>query len=95
MKVESKYHSGSSGWDAYYAAEGRYYIRHVSASGGISYELKEITDPAPPTLVSVRTIAVSPFPSDLGKVLYFGGYDPNSQPSHNTAWIYKGTVPAR
>ena len=95
MKVESKYQRGSSGRDAYYVAEGRYYIRHVSASGGISYELKEITDPALPTLVSVRTIAVSPFPSDQGKVLYFGGYDPNSQPSHNTAWIYKGTAPER
>jgi hypothetical protein len=90
-KVESKYLSGMSRWDMYYAAEGRYYVRHVKA-GVVTYELKEVTDPALPMLVSVRTIAVSPFPTDQGKVLYFGGYDANYQPSHNTAWIYKGVL---
>jgi len=87
-KVEGKYLKGMSNRDLYYAAEGRYYIRHVKA-GVVTYELKEITDPALPTLLSVRTIAASPFPADQGKVLFFGGYDANYQPSHNTAWIYR------
>jgi len=43
-------------------------------------------------LVAVRTIEVSPFPEDGGRVLYFGGYDCASQESHNTAWIYKGVL---
>ena len=96
FKAEGKYRPGMSSRDMYYAAEGRYYVRHTSASGEIRYEQKEISDPALPTLVSVRTIAVSPFPADQGKVLYFGGYDANYQPSHNTAWIYRGSyIPAK
>jgi hypothetical protein len=90
MKVEKQHLTGSS-WDMYYSAEGRYYVRYVKA-GVVTYELKEVIDPALPTLVSVRTIAVSPFPVDQGKVLYFGGYDANYQPSHNTGWIYKGVL---
>jgi len=90
-KIEGKYRRPVSGRDGYFAAEGRYYIRHVKA-GEVTYELKEITDPSLPMLVSVRTIAVSPFPADKCKVLYFGGYDANYQPSHNTAWIYKGLL---
>ncbi|MCY3018998.1 MAG: hypothetical protein NTW87_08220 [Planctomycetota bacterium] len=43
-------------------------------------------------LVATRTIEVSPFPEDRGRVLYFGGYDCASQESHNTAWIYKGLL---
>jgi hypothetical protein len=56
------------------------------------YQLRQIADPAlPPTskLVSTRTIAVSPF--DPG-TLYFGGYDPNATPAHNTAWMYAAPV---
>jgi len=87
-KVEGKHLSGQSGRDMYYAAEGRYYVRHVKA-GVVNYELMEVADPALPVLVSVRTIAVSPFPPDRGRVLYFGGYDSNYQPSHNSAWLYK------
>ena len=49
-------------------------------------------EPREPQLVATRTIAVSPFPEDQGKALYFGGYDCNGVPSHNTAWIYKGTI---
>ena len=94
MKVEGKYRNDISSRDMYYAAEGRYYIRHVKA-GVVTYELKEVTDPAMPTLVSVRTIAVSPFPADQGKALYFGGYDCNYQPSHNTAWIYRARLKSK
>jgi hypothetical protein len=76
-------------YNYYYAAEGRYFIRHATENG-ISFELGEVADPSLPTLVSVRTIAISPFSADLGRVLYFGGFDCNSQPSHNTGWIYRG-----
>ncbi|HPA17769.1 MAG TPA: hypothetical protein PLU30_08470 [Verrucomicrobiae bacterium] len=71
------------------AGNGRYCIRHAKGAD-ITYEVAEITDPREPQLVSTRTIAVSPFPQDRGKVLYFGGYDCNSVPSHDTAWIYRG-----
>jgi hypothetical protein len=74
---------------AYYAAEGRYFIRHATGNN-VSFEVGEITDSSRPTLVSVRTIAVSPFPPDHGQAFYFGGFDCNSEPSHNTAWIYRG-----
>ncbi|MEM7678754.1 MAG: hypothetical protein AAF449_22460, partial [Myxococcota bacterium] len=48
------------------------------------------------SLRAVRTIAVSPFPEDEGRVLYIGGYDAfdgSEAPErlkHNTAWIYRG-----
>ena len=70
---------------------GRYCIRHANGAD-ITYEVAEITDPREPQLVSTRTIAVSPFAEDQGKALYFGGYDCNGVPSHNTAWIYRGEL---
>jgi len=42
-----------------------------------------------PNLVAVRAIVVSPFPEDEEQVLYFGGYDTDVQPAHNTAWLYR------
>jgi hypothetical protein len=76
-----------------FAGNARYCIRHAKRAD-VTYEVAEITDPREPQLVATRTIAVSPFPEDRGRVLYFAGYDCNSVPSHNTAWIYKGTLPA-
>jgi len=73
---------------AYFAGEARYCIRHAQGAN-ITYEVAEVTDPREPQLVSTRVTAVSPFPEDQGKALYFGGYDCNSVPSHNTAWIYR------
>lgn len=74
-----------------FTANGRYCIRHAQGAD-ITYEVAEILDPREPQLVATRTIAVSPFPEDQGKALYFGGYDCNSVPSHNTAWIYRGEL---
>jgi hypothetical protein len=74
------------------AGNGRYCIRHAKGAE-ITYEVAEITDPREPQLVATRTIAVSPFPEDHGKALYFGGYDCGGIPSHNTAWIYRGELP--
>jgi len=42
-----------------------------------------------PNLGAVRTIIVSPFASDTGHALYFGGYDTDGRPAHNTAWLYR------
>jgi hypothetical protein len=43
-------------------------------------------------LRSARTVCVSPFPEDKGRVLYFGGFDAAQGPHRDSAWIYKGTL---
>ncbi len=73
------------------AGNGRYCVRHAQGAD-ITYELAEILDPREPQLESTRTIVASPFPEDQGKALYFGGYDCDSIPSHNTAWVYRGEL---
>ncbi|HYA57639.1 MAG TPA: hypothetical protein VEH57_04145 [Thermoplasmata archaeon] len=45
-----------------------------------------------PPLVSTRTYATSPFPSDNGSVIYFGGYDANGHLCLDTAWVFKTTI---
>jgi hypothetical protein len=75
----------------HFDARAFYFIRKVE-NGIIKYGAKEIFDPRKPALVSVRTIAVSPFAEDHGQAFYFGGYDCNKVPSHNTAWIYRAEV---
>ena len=85
--------AGGAATGAGRAGNGRYVIRHAKGAD-LTFEVAEITDPREPQLVATRTIAVSPFPEDQGRVLYFGGYDCNSVPAHNTAWIYRGTLEA-
>jgi hypothetical protein len=75
----------------HFDARAFYFIRRVK-DGIVNYEAKEISDPRKPTLISVRTIVVSPFAEDHGQAFYFGGYDCNMIPSHNTAWIYRAVV---
>ena len=84
--------SANARWCA--SGSGRYCIRHAQGAD-ITYEVAEITDPREPQLVSTRTIVVSPFPEDQGRVLYFAGYDCHGVPSHNTAWIYRGELAAK
>jgi hypothetical protein len=72
-----------------YLADGHYCIRHQNKNG-VSFEIRQITDPSLPTLESVRCYCLSPFASDGGQVCYFGGFDCNYQSSHDTAWIYRG-----
>jgi poly(A) polymerase len=74
-----------------WATDGRYFIRHQNGSN-ISYELKYIVNNTPTiidTLVATRAFCKSPFPND-SNVLYVGGFDCNSIPSSNQAWIYRG-----
>jgi hypothetical protein len=71
-----------------------YLVRHVDGT----YRHGQITDPRYPTpnpprgLTATRTLEISPFPEDRGRVIYGGGYDCAGIESHYTAWIYKGTV---
>lgn len=69
-----------------------YLLRHADGR----YELRELAERHPTTglpLVAVRAIAASPFPGE--DALYFGGYDANSRPAHNTAWLLRaGTAAA-
>jgi hypothetical protein len=77
-------HHPKDGW----RPEGMYLVRYPDRR----YQLHQIVDPTEqpmPRLVSTRTIAVSPFDPTA---LYFGGYDPNSVPTHNTAWIYAAPI---
>jgi acetyl esterase/lipase len=70
-------------------------VRHTTGK----YEYGQVIDSARPMpkgydgLRATRTIAVSPFADDRGRVLYFGGYDAGGQGSkHNTAWIYRASI---
>jgi len=66
-----------------------YLVRHSDRH----YDLHQIVtkvDPGQP-LEAIRTIQVSPFPNDAG-ALYFGGYDADKAPAHNTAWVVRGSV---
>ena len=87
-------HPRTFGHPGAFAAEARYFIRRAHGTN-ISYEVATVTDPRQPSLVAVRAIAVSPFAADGGRALCFGGFDCNAVPSHNTAWIYRGVLPAR
>jgi hypothetical protein len=72
-----------------------YLVRHSDGRYGTG----QVFDPAiTPQAVggrrSARTVCVSPFSEDKGRVLYFGGFDAAQGPHRDTAWIYKGTLSA-
>lgn len=76
------------GW----ATDGQYYERHQKGNA-ISYIRKYIVNNRPTiqdSLIATRTLCVSPFAADGGKVLYAGGMDCNSIPMSRMAWIYRG-----
>jgi hypothetical protein len=77
----------------HFNANGYYLVRDCKSR----YELREVWDrnvEPKPDLVAVRAFAISPFSSDISGTVYAGGFDANSNPVHNTAWLYKG-VPAK
>ena len=54
------------------------------------YRMKEVNGritPSKPILVATRCFAISPFPADGGRVIYFGGHDQSYKPPPNMAWI--------
>lgn len=72
-----------------------FFIRHANAQ----YDLREVPPlPTPnnphPALRATRSIVVSPFPEDRGRVFYLAGYDVSEMPSHNTGWIYRASLKA-
>lgn len=77
---------GASAW---------YLVRHADGTytHGRVFDPKNPKPNSPRGLLATRTIEVSPFPEDMGRVFYFGGFDCSSIESHNTAWIYKGELP--
>jgi poly(A) polymerase len=44
--------------------------------------------PGRPELVSIYTVAMSPFSDPGRQIVYLGGYDPDDYPSSDTAWVY-------
>lgn len=59
-------------------AQGQWRVREVNGR----YQ------PGAPPLVSVYTLAISPFAPGDRPWVYLGGYDPNNFPSTDTGWIY-------
>jgi hypothetical protein len=60
-----------------------------------TYQLSEIVDPTvtpKPAMVSTRAMVASPFASEIGQVIYAGGFDANhvNGVNHDTAWLYRG-----
>ena len=64
---------------------GWYLIRHADGR----YELRQILADSKPKLIATRQITVSPFGDPT---LYFAGYNPNTNLSHNTAWIFSAPL---
>lgn len=64
----------------------------VRRPGG-HYDLHRIAAGIGGPMVATRTIRASPFAGDRGAI-YFGGYDANKAPAHNTAWIVRGVLGA-
>lgn len=72
-------------------AGGWFFVRDDQAA----YRLVQVIDPnldPMPDLVAVRCYALSPLAGEEGRVIYFGGFDANHKPRHNTAWIFKAGV---
>jgi hypothetical protein len=68
-----------------------YLIRHPDGH----YDLRQVDATFPEigrSLVAVRSIRLSPFPGE--RALYFGGYDANNTPMHNSAWIARAPIDA-
>lgn len=57
------------------------------------YDVHRIPSLSGQPMVATRTIVASPFPDD-GDAIYFGGYDANRTPAHDTAWIVRASLSA-
>ena len=81
----------SKGKDGGFYAGALYAVRDAAAH----YSMGEVNGPiksSNPDLVATRAYALSPFPEDGGRVIYFGGYDCNFTPSPDTAWIFRTSL---
>jgi poly(A) polymerase len=60
-----------------------------------TYEMGQVNGMFPvgnPPLEAIRSYAISPFPSDSGSVIYFGGYDTDGHPCLDTAWVFRTSL---
>ena len=83
--ITIQHHPAKSRDDAFY------YIRRQKGTN-ISYQLMRIDNSLiNPSIVlnSTRACQLSPFKSDSNKYLYFGGYDADDNPTHNTAYVLR------
>jgi arylformamidase len=88
-------HPDAVTWEPH-AQGGFFLIRHADGSYNHGY----VHDPADDNanrlwvgLRGVRTICPSPFPTERGRVWYFGGFDAANGPHQHTAWLYRGEIP--
>ena len=77
--------NGASAW---------YLVRHTDGTyaHGRVFDPQHLRPNPPRGLLATRTIELSPFPEDKGRVLFFGGFDCAGVASRDSAWIYKGTM---
>jgi hypothetical protein len=68
----------SGGWYLVRSPAGRYALRRIAAAHPATGR----------ALIATRTIAVSPF-AGAPDLIYFGGFDANKLPQHDTAWILR------
>jgi hypothetical protein len=66
------------GWYLVRQGEGRYDLRRIGSVHPVTGR----------PLIATRTIAASPF-RQAPDLLYFGGFDANKLPAHDTAWIFR------
>jgi len=66
------------GWYLVRLGEARYALRRIGSSHPVTGR----------PLVATRTIAPSPF-AGAPELVYFGGFDANKRPAHDTAWILR------
>jgi hypothetical protein len=71
-------HVESNAWYLVRRPNGHYDLHRISVSTGHP-------------MIATRSIVPSPFLNDEN-ALYFGGYDANRTPSHNTAWLVRATL---
>ncbi len=68
-------------------AGGMYALRDSRGQWRIG-EVNGKYQPGQPELVSIYTVALSPFSEPGRQTVYLGGYDPDDYPSSDTAWVY-------
>jgi hypothetical protein len=67
-------------------------VRLLAAGSGSFVFDPAVTPQAVGGLRSARTVCISPFPEEKGRVIYFGGFDAAQGPHRDTAWIYRGVM---
>lgn len=74
---------------------GSYYLVRRADGTYESGNIYDFNNPLPVAreLNANRSIIESPFPTERGRVFYFAGFDTAQRNSHNSAWVYKGTLP--